>query len=111
MRILFSIDPEIPVPPKLYGGIERVVDGLIMELRSRGHTVGLLAHPDSECAVDFFQGWRGHTSNTLSDSLRNTFTLLHAARAFQPSLLHSFSRLGYMSPLLPTGLPKVMSYQ
>src|SRR5258708_26781289 len=106
MRILFSVDPEIPVPPKLYGGIERIVDGLIAELRSRGHKVGLLAHPDSGCSTDFFRSWPGPASNELSDSVRNTLALLRAVRAFKPDVLHSFSRLGYMLPLLPTRLPK-----
>jgi len=32
-------------------------------------------------------------------------------RLFRPDVLHSFSRLAYLSPLLPTRLPKVMSYQ
>ena len=111
MRILFSVDPEIPVPPKLYGGIERIVDGLIAELRSRGHKVGLLAHPDSECATDFFRPWPGPSSGKLADSIVNGSTLLRAVRAFTPDLLHSFSRLGYMLPLLPAQLPKLMSYQ
>ena len=76
LRILVTVDPEIPVPPKLYGGIERIVDGLVAELRSRGHVVGLSAHPDSECRADFFQPWPGHASNRLADSLRNTVALL-----------------------------------
>jgi glycosyltransferase involved in cell wall biosynthesis len=111
VRLLFSVDPEIPVPPRLYGGIERIVDALVVELRSRGHAVGLVAHPDSECATDFFRGWPGRASNDLVDSLRNTFALLGAVRAFKPDLLHSFSRLGYMLPLLTRQLPKIMSYQ
>ena len=61
MRILITVDPEIPVPPKLYGGIERVVDGLAAELRARGHQVGLLAHPESGCKVDFFRPWPGRS--------------------------------------------------
>lgn len=28
MRIALTADPELPVPPTLYGGIERVVDML-----------------------------------------------------------------------------------
>jgi glycosyltransferase involved in cell wall biosynthesis len=111
MRILLTVDPGIPVPPRLYGGIERIVDGLVAELRLRGHAVGLIAHPDSECCVDFLRAWPARASNRLADSCRNTVALLRAVRAFKPDVLHSFSRLGYLLPLLPLRLPKLMSYQ
>ena len=111
MRILLTADPEVPVPPKLYGGIERIVDGLAGELRQRGHQVGLVAHHESQCAVDYFQPWPGRASNRLADSFRNTVALFRAVRVFKPDLLHSFSRLGYLLPLLPAHLPKLMSYQ
>ena len=39
MRILLTADPELPVPPKLYGGIERVVASLGAGLLARGHEV------------------------------------------------------------------------
>ena len=111
MRILVTVEPDIPVPPKLYGGIERIVDGLIRELRCRGHEIGLLANPESECAVDYFIGWPGSTSHKRGDTIRNTSTLLRAVREFQPNLVHSFGRLMYLLPLLPRGIPKIMSYQ
>jgi glycosyltransferase involved in cell wall biosynthesis len=87
------------------------VDGLIAELRSRQYQIGLVAHPDSECAVDYFLPWPGRKSNHAADSLRNTVALLGTVRAFKPDVLHSFSRLAYLLPLLPLRLPKIMSYQ
>ncbi len=111
MRILFTVDPEIPVPPKLYGGIERIVDGLIQELRHRGHEVGLLANPASECSVDFFVGWKGNRSQRRADTVRNTLALLRAVDKFRPNLVHSFARLMYLFPLLPRRISKIMSYQ
>ena len=57
MRVLLTADPGIAVPPKLYGGIERIVDGLAKELRQRGHQIGLVASSDSECPVDHFYPW------------------------------------------------------
>jgi glycosyltransferase involved in cell wall biosynthesis len=36
MRILLIMDPLIPVPPRHYGGIERVVADLANELVRRG---------------------------------------------------------------------------
>jgi glycosyltransferase involved in cell wall biosynthesis len=111
VRILLTADPEIPVPPRLYGGIERIVDGLIQELRGRGHEIGLLANPESECTVDYFVGWRGRTSNKTGDTIRNTSTLLRAVREFRPKLIHSFARLMYLLPVLPSKISKLMSYQ
>jgi hypothetical protein len=36
MRNLITVDWEIPVPPLVYGGIERIV----------GNKVGIVAHPE-----------------------------------------------------------------
>ena len=111
MKILLTADPELPVPPKLYGGIERIVDLLIKELSKRGHTIGLVAHPDSTSAVDAFFPWAGARSQDKLDTLRNTWTLRSAVWEFQPDLVHSFSRILYLLPLLNSSLPKIMSYQ
>jgi glycosyltransferase involved in cell wall biosynthesis len=117
VRILLTADPELPVPPNLYGGIERIVDGLIAELRLRNLQVGLVAHPDSQCPVDYFLPWPGRKSNRLTDSLRNTAALWRGVRTFKPDVVHSFSRLAYLLPLFLAphfglGTPRlVMSYQ
>ena len=37
MRLLLTADPEIEVPPRLYGGIERIVDVLVRRLKAKGH--------------------------------------------------------------------------
>lgn len=111
MRILLTVDPEIPVPPRLYGGIERIVDGLVTGLRRLGHVVGLAAHPESTASVDAFFPWPGRRSGHSWDTMRNTLTLWRAVRSFRPDVVHSFSRLLYLLPLLRARLPKVMSYQ
>ena len=41
LRILITADAEVPVPPVLYGGIERVIDLHVRELVRRGHDVTL----------------------------------------------------------------------
>ena len=46
MRILLTVDPELPVPPLFYGGVERIVNGLVRALVMRGHQVGLIAHAE-----------------------------------------------------------------
>ncbi|MBD2345484.1 glycosyltransferase [Anabaena subtropica] len=111
MKILLTADPELPVPPKLYGGIERIVDLLVTGLQARGHKVGLVAHPDSTSPANQSFSWRGKRSQNKVDALQNTITLWSAVQQFQPDIIHSFSRIFYLLPLLPSRLPKVMSYQ
>ena len=41
MRIAMAVDPNIPVPPRYYGGIERIVDTLGRGLTAEGHEVTL----------------------------------------------------------------------
>jgi len=47
MQILLIADPDIPVPPVHYGGIERIVEMLAAEYVQKGHEVTLLAGPGS----------------------------------------------------------------
>jgi len=113
MRILLTADAELPVPPLHYGGIERVIASLIEEFQRRGHEVGLVAHSESSAEVDAFFPWVGKSSQGRMDSLLNTLELTKAVKAFQPDVLHSFSRLMWLFPLALTArrLPIVMSYQ
>jgi glycosyltransferase involved in cell wall biosynthesis len=111
LRILLTADPSLPVPPVGYGGIERIVDALARGFRGQGHAVGLVAHPDSTCAVDALFGWPSPGTAGAPGALRNAAALLRASRRFRPDVLHSFSRVGYLLPLLLGPLPKVMSYQ
>jgi glycosyltransferase involved in cell wall biosynthesis len=112
MRILLTADPELPVPPKLYGGIERIIDLLIKGLKSRGHTVGLVAHEDSTTECDRLFAWRGVRSQDKFTLLPNTYTLWQAIKEFEPEVIHSYSRIFYLFPwLFKSSLPKIMSYQ
>ena len=111
MKILLTADPELPVPPRLYGGIERIIDLLIIGIQAKGHIVGLNAHPDSSSTADVFFPWPGRQSQHAHDALRNTIALRSAIQKFQPNVLHSFSRVAYLTPILKSSLPKVMSYQ
>lgn len=111
MRLLLTADPALPVPPKLYGGIERIVNLLIEELVARGHTVGLVAHPDSQAPALHLWPWQGLESQSLWDSLQNIQVLQKAVTEFKPDLIHSFSRLLYLLPHLGKATPKLMSYQ
>ena len=111
MRILLTADPELPVPPKLYGGIERIIDLLVTGLQAHSHTVALMAHPDSSSTANVSFSWPCRQSRNAHDALRNTIALRSAVQKFQPDVLHSFSRIAYLTPLIKSPLLKVMSYQ
>lgn len=106
-----TADPEIEVPPRTYGGIERIVDALVRTMRARGHHLGLVARAGSTCPADFVRAWPGQSSLSLTDTLSNTWTLWSAIRSFQPDIVHSFSRVAYLTPHLRGPRPLVMSYQ
>ncbi len=110
MRILLTADPELPVPPPLYGGVQRLVDSILRELKARGHQIGLVAHPDSIAEVDRFFPWAGFESQRAWDTVRNTARLWTAVQTFQPDIVHSFSRLAYMLPFMASPIPKIMTY-
>ncbi len=109
MHVALTAGPKLPVPPRLYGGIERIVDLLARGLTERGHQVTLLAHPDSDTAGRL-RPYPGQRSQHPWDTLRNS---LHVGRLAvdAPDVVHSFGRLAYLTPLLPLGIPKIMSYQ
>ena len=109
MRVLLTADPGIPVPPKLYGGIERIVDGLANELRKRGHQIGLIASNDSKCQVNHFYPWPFTRPNNRSEHFQHLRFLRSTARAWNPDIVHSFSRLGYLVGALGAGFPVIDS--
>ncbi len=112
MHLALTVDPEIPVPPRLYGGIERIVDMLVNGMRRLGHRVTLFAHRESRVDCELVP-WRGVKSSSRWDTLLNARQIYErvARSAEQPDLIHSFSRLAYLMSLLPRRLPKVQSYQ
>jgi len=111
MRILISVDPEIPVPPVSYGGIERIVDQLVSGLRRTGNSVALVANAESTCESEAIFPWPAGSSRGFLPIVRNMVALARAVRKFRPDIVHSFSRLWYLAPLLAASLPKIMSYQ
>ena len=98
------------MPPRLYGGIERVIDMLARGLEARGHQVTLFAHRDSASAGGLIP-WPGRTSRSPLDTLRNASTLAAAVLSGAFDLVHSFSRIAYMTPILALPIPKLMTYQ
>ncbi len=112
MKILITVDPEIPVPPIKYGGVERLVDGLVKAYANLGHEVYLLAHEDSTCkfAKDIFK-WEGKKSRNNRDTIKNATKLKLIYHKIKPDIIHSFSRLLYLYPtLFSSKVPFVMTY-
>jgi glycosyltransferase involved in cell wall biosynthesis len=110
LRIALTADPELPVPPLHYGGIERIIDMLARGLVARGHELTVFAHPDSVTAGRLIP-WPGSASRSTLDSSRNAATLARHVLAKRFDLVHSFSRVAYLSPILPLPIPKLMTYQ
>lgn len=113
VRIVITADPYLPVPPRFYGGIERVVDLLVRGLSSRGHEVTLFAHPDSRTAATLWPyGAPPHSTRTarLRELAQVGCGLWSLRRSVD--VVHSFGRLAALAPVLPLrGLPKIQSYQ
>ncbi len=98
------------MPPRLYGGIERIVDMLARGLETRGHQVTLFAHRESDTAGGFVP-WPGRASRDGLDTARNAAVLAREVVRGRFDLVHSFSRIAYLTPILPLTLPKLMTYQ
>lgn len=110
LSIALTADPELPVPPRLYGGIERIIDMLARGFTAAGHDVTLIAHPDSDTEAKLIP-WTGSNSQSKLDTLKNAATLRNAISRGNFDVVHSFSRIAYLTPILRTPIPKVMTYQ
>lgn len=96
-----TVDPEIPVPPVLYGGAERIAYGLLEQYAQMGHEVVLLANSLSTAPGAHIRiGWKGKSSNSKIDIFRNSWQLYRVYSKYRPDIIHSFSRLLYTYPLL-----------
>lgn len=113
LRIALTADPYNPVPPKLYGGIERIVALLAHGLLGRGHEVTLWAAEGSSIpcpTITYGRPPHHRRQDRLGELFDVASTLAPRRRTFD--LVHSFGRLAALLPLLPLRrLPKVQSYQ
>lgn len=110
MKIAITADPEIPVPPLLYGGIERIIDMLVRGLVARNHEVTLFAHPDSSVSCHLIP-YAGGSSTGRVDTLRNMAAISGHVLKGKFDIVHSFGRVAYLWPLLALPIPKLMTYQ
>src|SRR6266851_2385679 len=113
LKIAITADPYLPVPPKLYGGIERVIDFLVRGLVARGHEITLFAHPESHTdgrLVPYGVPPHSGTRARLAELWQVGAGLWRDRAGID--LVHSFGRLAALAPVLPIRrLPKIQSYQ
>src|SRR5579859_4284413 len=107
MRIAITADPDLPVPPRHYGGIERIIDLLVRGLVEQGHDVTLFAHGASTVPCTL-KAYPVHRRSSALALVRNVWHVTSGVHAGAFDVVHSFGRLGYMTPLLPMPIPKVM---
>ena len=114
LRIAQVAPPLERVPPRAYGGTERIVHGLVTELDRRGHEVTTFASGDSvvpgrhiETVPEALRP-AGYTGDTLPYMQRTLHEVL--ARASEFDLIHS--HLEWMSLLLArvTDVPVVTTF-
>lgn len=110
MHIALTADPDLPVPPRFYGGIERIVYALAAGLVERGHHVHLFAHRNST-APGSLHPYPADRSRGGVNVLRNMWHVASGVLATGADIVHSFGRLAYVAPLLRSRVPVVMSYQ
>lgn len=110
LKILVTADPLLPVPPQFYGGIERVIALLIEGLSQRGHSVTLTARGDSTVGCEVVPYPEVGKWGRLGTFAIAALVAREVVRR-RPDVVLSFGRLAYLLPILPLGIPKVMSYQ
>lgn len=113
MKILLLMNPGIPVPPKLYGGIERIVYLLAEEYIRMGHEVTLLAGPDSYCSgTTITFGLNKPKENKTEDLVEVNFVWKFLRKNHSGfDLIHNFGRLIYFLPVLNKPVKKIMTYE
>lgn len=112
MKILLLMDPFIPVPPKHYGGIERVVFDIACKYVEMGHSVTLIGGPGSKSPGRLIT--YGFNSDLQSISidyrLLGTVTSILYKEIGRHDVIHNFGRLAWMFPIAWSSIRKVQTY-
>lgn len=107
------MDPGIPVPPKNYGGHERLVAMFAKEYNQLGHKVTLLVGEGSvfEKGKVITFGKIGYPKSKI-EGLKDIFRCWRKLTKIynQYDLIHNFGRLAYILPILNKRVKKIMTY-
>jgi len=111
MRILLLMDPFIPVPPENYGGIERIVFDMATEYVKIGHTITVVAGPNSKSPGRLIvYGKNGPLTPHINfKHLFQVYRILNK-EIKNHDVIHNFGRLAYLTPFLRNKTPKIQSY-
>ncbi|MCX5706402.1 MAG: glycosyltransferase [Candidatus Omnitrophica bacterium] len=114
MKILLIMDPDIPVPPVLYGGHERLVYFFAKQYSELGHDVTVLAGPGSKTAGNTVI--YGKNENNRTKSIFTRFGEIFFVWSYllknscHFDLIHNFGRLAYFLSVLNKPVNKIMTY-
>jgi glycosyltransferase involved in cell wall biosynthesis len=95
MRIAVIAPPWAPIPPKLYGGIELIVDEQARGFQEAGHEVVLFATGDSTSSVPtkwVLEHAEGHRIGSCVPELRHVMHAYEAVQGFD--IVHDHTVLG-----------------
>lgn len=111
MRILLLMDPFIPVPPEHYGGIERVIFDMACQYVKMGHSVTIIAGPNSKSPGRLITyGQNGSLNPTIDLKLLAKVFFILRKEIKQHDVLHNFGRLIFLAPFLKNKIVKVQTY-
>jgi len=100
MRVLMVAPPWYDVPPRGYGGIESMVDGLVSGLTRRGHDITLIGAGRAGTCARFLSTYGRAPSERIGEPLPE---ILHAAKAYAMTsglvvdVIHDHSLAGPLS--------------
>jgi glycosyltransferase involved in cell wall biosynthesis len=106
------MDPAIPVPPKHYGGIERVIYDIAKKYAELGHQVTIIAGPGSQSPGRLII----YGQNADIQSIRINYGMLSAVSKIlwreipKHDVIHNFGRLLWMFPIAWSPIKKVQTY-
>jgi glycosyltransferase involved in cell wall biosynthesis len=106
------MDPGVPVPPKLYGGHERLVYMFAEQYIKMGHSVTIMAGPNSSCSgTTIHFGKNGLPKSTLQSFWEVLISWKYLFfNHSKYDLIHNFGRLVYLIPILNKPVQKIMTY-
>lgn len=111
MRILVIADSALPVPPRGYGGTERIVGYLLDELSRRGHELTLMAGAGSSSPGRLVVFDDARTRSKLRRGVaKGIFWLRLKSELPRHDVVHSVARLDYIRPALRHRIPKVLHF-
>jgi glycosyltransferase involved in cell wall biosynthesis len=108
MKILMIADPLIPVPPVMYGGVERMIDMLSRCLVQQGHEVHLMAGKGSRDYGGGLSLYERPGAGFASRAYRKlAFQALSTKCAWDADLVINHGRLDYLESIYRMRVPLV----